>query len=633
MCKSISSIIKRFALVPLVFVAVAMVLFSSYMRYLDAKSTLERERHIAVQFLKQPAAEAISLGKTAYLRKLLAGTAVASGRIICIAIRDNDRHVVASNGRCSKRWPGESAIRIYSSYDTLSDVKSASTKPEQIGDLILTMNRDLFSAEIRLIVIQLLFASIIILIVFVLMNITLKKRLVRPFNKILRVVNAIQKQDYSQRIVGVNKSDELGQLAESLNRTIVDIDRYTTQLKTSRDEATAALIAADDASLARESLMQSLSHDLTEPAQQMNKALTYLAMHNSDTTLSQPIQHVLKLGQDLSSTFDDLLAIATTDASDVASSQSSISLSDLLTNLEAMFPEISDSINFDIDYRTSAAPVPEIADQMFVTLDMQKIKRLIDHICKAMVEQCNGTMFSIVTHVVELEQHRINVSVDFRATYPPDMMPSISGEQINSLPSFFSENERLLIQSLRRLHDIDIVHMHSKTGTFNLSASLTLPLTTGADHSPLLEQQTRKKPRIAIISNDQQVLKLSSRASLAKENIVFIRPEQCHRSAPEFMNPLDCIAIDTGTGTADDFDHRRVIDVLKSIPAQKNVVFSAIVDEAILTNAFIEQLINCGYSGTLRKPITLARLREELACLITAAKQTSQPFELFSEHA
>ncbi len=213
MSHSISSILRRFVLIPLVVFAVVMVFGSSYMRFIDAKTTLQREQGIALQFLQEPAAEAILLGNKENLEKILRSVANTSDRFTCISIKDQQAAIVTSEGHCPKKWPQQSIITIFKSIDTLSDVKSEHAEPEPVGELLLIMNSDVFTAEVRRIGIQVLLASVAVLIIVLKMNATLNKRLVLPIAQITGVVGAVRQKDYSHRIDLFNSKDELGRLA------------------------------------------------------------------------------------------------------------------------------------------------------------------------------------------------------------------------------------------------------------------------------------------------------------------------------------------------------------------------------------------------------------------------------------
>ncbi len=632
MSHSISNILRRFVLVPLVVVAAGMVFGSSYLRYLDAKTTLQREQRIALQFLQEPAAEAILLGNRENLEKILGSVATTSDRFICIGIKDIQSDLIASEGRCPIKWPEESTMTIYTTIDTLSDVKSARAEPVQVGELLLIMNSDVFSAEIRRIAIQVVFASLAILMIVLMINATLHKRLVRPIARIVGVVGAVRQKDYSQRIDPFNSSDELGHLAAALNDTIEEIEIYTSQLKTSRDEAKTALTAADDAYLARESLVRSLSHDLIEPTEQMTESLTILAMRNSNAGLEQPIQDILKMAQDMTLSLDDLVVIANTEKNGAATARSSLLLSELLDMLAMAVADISQSLSFDIRYNVSLAFTDESHQHVFVLIDAPRLKRLLYHLCDAIIQQCIAKNIDVETHVTEQTEQHINLSFYFRASYLPGMTSSNAEDKAVQLPSFFDESSRLLIEILCRNLTVAANHMSLKTGAFNLSASITLPFSAEPNHKNLQSDDAEHRHGIIVISNDPEVLKLSNRASLSSDTIQFVRPDQCYHSTPALMGDPDCVAIDIGSGFGDDFDPQRIIDIVNQNAYKKSVIFAAIVDPAVLTDSFIETLLSHGYSGTLQKPLTLTRLRDVLSSLVNTTMQAAQPFEGSSEH-
>ena len=104
--------------------------------------------------------------------------------------------------------------------------------------------------------------------------------------------------------------DELARLAVEVNRTIRTVATYTRELERHRSDADRTLQDADEANLAREALIRTLTEELEEPLNRLHSQLTAIAIANQDAALKTQIRQVLGLLQEAQTNFSDLIELA-----------------------------------------------------------------------------------------------------------------------------------------------------------------------------------------------------------------------------------------------------------------------------------------------------------------------------------
>ncbi len=624
---SIRQLLQRVALIPLSLVALMLIFADSYSRYLDAKEILEREKVAALEFLQAPAAEAIVIGNTVYLKRILQNFGNTSNRIRCIGLRDNQGEEIASQGQCPRKWPKSSVSPVYGSLETLSDVEESGQRKTRVGELLIIMNTDVFTQQIVRICLQLLMSFFTVLIVFYVVNYALNKRLVAPITRIMNVMNAVREKNYAERIEIEHANDEIGKLATDINDTIEEIGLHTAQLRDSKNEAQRALATADSAYLAKESLMQSLTKDLADPIQEVTKALTLLAMKNNDAALNEAIKMALSLAIASGSNLEDLIAIASTEQNATPNNQLS-SLADLKSALSEEINGVAESINCPLHYSVVSPISKERAACIFVDIDFIKFKRLVYHLCHAVAERGSDSGLYITNHIIDIDGSSVDIVVDIRAFFSrADALTDSLRTATEGLPYFIEEKYQQIILFLSRAQGIDVSHILTERGALTVRMNLTTAYIGTADGVPPENTLNTSSLRVAVVSNDNSILNLQSRASLSQDHLRFLSPEQCDHSTPAITGPLDCVVIDIGSGAGNDFDPHRIMEIVKQNNKNVSVIFVAIVPSPQLSDRFIENLLSYGYSGVLHKPLTLANLHDEVTRLIEARHKTDHSFD------
>ena len=275
----------------------------------EANRQLRDAQTVAVQLLHGSAVDALVIGNSLAFEQIVHGVVKSSPVVACIALTNTDHQTVASAGRCDRAALSQDLVPISARTEGLSDLAEPGSAVV-VGELRVSMNQNSVLRKRNEVIAQLALSLLLTAAVLVVVARVLRSRLIQPVRHIDEAMTSLSQRDYSVR-VKVEGDDDLARLARAINDTIETIASYTTELEERRKDADRALHDADEANLARDGLVRSLTEDLEGPMNLMHSELTAIAMTNHDASLREPIKAVMALLQEAQANFDDLIEVAT----------------------------------------------------------------------------------------------------------------------------------------------------------------------------------------------------------------------------------------------------------------------------------------------------------------------------------
>jgi methyl-accepting chemotaxis protein len=309
MIRTIRQRIYFVGLLPLAALAVALVVFNGIYRIDEANRELRNSQEITANLLIGAAAEALTLGNTLTFEQLVTAAVKTSPTLLCVRLRDARQRVFSEVGKCAPSRARIAYFQVHALVGGLSDFNEPPLSNTAIGELGILVNEDSVEQKRRQVVVQLVFSIFLIAGVLALTDRLLRARLIEPIQHIDGAMRALSQRNYDANLQ-ISGDDEIARLAREINGTIRTVATYTRELERHRSDADRALQDADEANLARETLVRALTEELEEPLNRLHSQLTAIAIANHDPALKGHIKHVLGLLQEAQENFADLIELA-----------------------------------------------------------------------------------------------------------------------------------------------------------------------------------------------------------------------------------------------------------------------------------------------------------------------------------
>lgn len=291
MNRSIRHWIYFVGLLPLAALAVTLVIVNGIARIADAERELRYGQRVAVELLHPSAAEALVVGNVFQFHSLAKSVVDSSPTILCISLRDTQGVILAQAGECSAaNYISYESVRT--PHEPLSDFQTTLDKQSLAGGLAVVMNDSGLGQKQHAVLIQLALSLLLIVAVAFFAGRVMRDRLIDPIARIDSAMRALRLRDYSVS-VSVEGRDELARLATEINHTVSMIAAYTKELEQRRADAEGRLHEADEANLARDALVRSLTEDFAAPMARIQIQLTDIARANTDARLREQIKTVI----------------------------------------------------------------------------------------------------------------------------------------------------------------------------------------------------------------------------------------------------------------------------------------------------------------------------------------------------
>lgn len=187
---------------------------------------------------------------------------------------------------------------------------AAGQSPPLLGQLLIKVSMAAMHEESRKHALNAAAISALILLFGVLLAVLLSRGLIRTLTEIRGVVEGIGEGRLDLRIKNTGK-DDLGHLAQGINRMADTVEQTQEQLATRIGEATATLRherdAAEHAAQARSRFFAAASHDLRQPAQALGLFVARLERDTQKSTLHPQLRKLAQTVHNLQGLIDTLL--------------------------------------------------------------------------------------------------------------------------------------------------------------------------------------------------------------------------------------------------------------------------------------------------------------------------------------
>lgn len=625
MIRTIKQRIYVVGLLPLATLAVALLVINGLARIEEAHQELRNARNVTASLLQSPAADALLLGNTIGFEQTVKNVIKTSPLLVCVILRDAGREHVAQIGKC------EVSTRVDYSPITVpaggfSDFKEAPTADVTLGELGLAMNGSSVERKRRQVLFQLMLSLSLIAVVLALIGWLLRARLIEPIRGISSAMQSLSQRDYSAR-VPVQGDDELSRLAAAINDTIVTIASYTRELERRRGDADRALHDADEANLARDGLVRSLTEDVEGPLSQLHSELTAIAMANHDPALRNRIKEVIALLQGAQADFADLIEVA---ASTKGPQQPlPRDLQDILSDLERDIRLLSEAEALSVSFVISQMPADSRREEptgILVDVDAVRLKKALVFLIRAMGRRCKVPGIHVTAELLTLSADQLHISIHLKAFYEPiAATPALSWldklHRYGQVPVIagWTDRETRIIDYLLGAVGIEPTVSVSATGAASILLETTCHYTVEPAPQSVPADWSFDPHAVSatLVSNDLSLVRLTRRADLSSFEVKLM-PFSRALANPSALRAEAALLIDMSDDVADAV---RLLDQLKAggdgLPH-----LIAICPPGRMSDSLDERLLELGFKGTLQKPLQYSRVVEAIRAVVSHPLKT-----------
>lgn len=196
----------------------------------------------------------------------------------------------------------------FSEQDLFSVPPAASVPP--LGQLLLQVSNESLRGEMRRLLLTAGATSVLMLLFGILLAMALSRDLIRLLLRIRQVVDQVGHGICGERVVAAGH-DELGQLAQGINRMADRVEMTQADLAAQVGQATVALRRekeeAEQAARARSRFFAAASHDLRQPAQALGLFVTRLERDARRSSLLPRVRQLAQSVRTMQGLLDTLL--------------------------------------------------------------------------------------------------------------------------------------------------------------------------------------------------------------------------------------------------------------------------------------------------------------------------------------
>jgi len=344
------------------------------------------------------------------------------------------------------------------SRNSLVIVKRIIEEGEVLGTVYLKADYELLDRVGSYAGIAVVVSALSMLVAF-LVSLWLQKMVTHPILEIGRTAREVVAQrDYSRR-VNKTSEDELGELADSFNNMLTEIERRTQaqeasnrekarevderrnaqheimrlnqeleqrvqertrQLETSNHELALATQAAESANQAKSEFLSSMSHELRTP---LNAIIGFGQLLTSDVMSPTPEQkktfteHILRAGRHLLELINEILNLAQIESGHLSLSLEPVSLQEIMKDCQTMVEPLGDQRGIRTLFPTSC--------DLTVMADRTRLKQVLLNLLSNAIKY-NRDMGAVVVDCSAHGKDRVRVAVQ-------DTGMGLSEEQLKSL--------------------------------------------------------------------------------------------------------------------------------------------------------------------------------------------------------
>lgn len=611
MIRSINQRMILVGLAPLALLAVALVVWNGFARIGEAEQELLDAQTLTRKLLNAPAVDALVVGNKLSFEQLVNDVIKTSPAHVCISLRDTSNHVLVEAGVCKNRASVADMFPITASTEGLSDFKDEAHGETRVGELRVSMSNQRLIEKKHQVVVQLVLSVGLILFVVLVVVRILRARVVIPIQKIDGAMQALSRQDYSVQLQ-LDGEDEVGRLGRAVNATIDTIAGYTRELVRRRDDADRALHDADEANLARDGLVRSLTEELEGPLSQMHADLTALAITNADSNQRERIKSIIATLQETQSNFDDLIEIAT--SSQPASRAPLRDFADFQSELQRAVRSLADTVGMPLHFEMSPSPPDELRG---VTLDIdgQRCKKAVEYVIRAMYRHCNSIGVYVHVDVIKVSNTQLHISLQLKAFYEPSLSKSLASAFKPTLPHSkappsllgWTDRECKIIEYLLREVNMTATYSSSPTGTVCvLLETLVRVASDQVNHSQSTDWTFATRPiHTTIVSDDPTLIRFTTRGTISNHEMKLL-PFTVALENVAILKDADALVVDMGDDVASAFG---LLEELKAAN-EKTPRLIALCAAGAISDVLEARLFDCGFKAVLQRPIQYARLVE-----------------------
>lgn len=633
MIRTIKQRIYLVGLLPLAALAVALVAFNGLYQIDEANRELRDSQEVTAHLLNSAAAEALTVGNTLNFEQLVNAAIKTSTNLLCVRLSDARHELVSEIGDCAQSPASFANFQVEAPVDGLSDFSDSSAARTSVGELGVLVDEQRVSDKREQVLLQLLVSFILIGGVLTLVGRLLRVRLIEPIQHIDGAMHALSERNYESS-AQVEGDDELARLAAEVNRTIRTVATYTRELERHRSDADRTLQEADEANLARETLVRALTEELEEPLNQLHSQLTAIAIANQDAALKTQIRQVLGLLQEAQTNFSDLIELA---GSAVGGRRApKRDLADVLADIREEIRLLAQTESVPINFALTQTQLPITDDGsptgIYVDLDSVRLRRALAYLIRAMARRCSQPGVHVSIEIIKKSPEQLHVSVHSRGFYD-QLSERESSRLVDGLshyvsaPPFvlgWSERETRIVLYLFRTLSITPLFATSADGS--VSVLLDATCTFSVEHSGAKAQTealaSTNPVSAALVSDDASLERVTTRADLSDYEVALISFGRAIADLPS-LRSKGALLIDVS-------DIAAALRLLQQLGAESPLPsLIAVCPPGQVSEALGNRLFELGFRALVQKPLQYSRLvqiiRTALADPLSSIHRNSRP--------
>lgn len=632
MIRTIKQRIYLVGLLPLAALAVALVVFNGLYQIDETNRELRNSQEVTANLLNSAAAEALTVGNTLNFEQLVNVAIKTSPSLLCVRLSDARHQLVAQIGDCVQSPARFARFQVEAPIDGLSDFNDSSAARRSVGELGVLVHEQRVADKREQVLLQLFLSFILIGGVLALVGRLLRVRLIEPIQHIDRAMHALSERNYDSR-VQVEGDDELARLAAEVNRTIRTVATYTRELERHRSDADRTLQEADDANLARETLVRTLTEELEEPLSRLHSQLTAIAIANQDPAIKTQIRHVLGLLQEAQTNFSDLIELA--GSAPVVRRAPRRDLADLLADIREEIRLLSQTESVPINFAVTQTQL-QINDDgsptgICVDLDGVRLRKALAYLIRAMARRCKQPGVHASIEIIRKSAEQVHLSVHLRGFY--DALSERESVRLADGLSHYatapplvlgwSKRETRIVLYLFRTLNISPLFATSNHGS--VSVLLDVTCTSSDEHSGTntrVELGSSNPVSAALVSDDLSLARVTTRADLSDHEVTLISFD---RALDDLSNlrRKSALLIDVS-------DIAAALRVLQQLRAEDPLPrLIAVCPPGQVSEALGNRLFELGFTALVQKPLQYSRvvqiIRTALADPLSGIHRNSRP--------